>query len=105
RHRWIRGDWQILQWLLPRVPGADARRIKNPISTLSRWKILDNLRRSLIPAVALSLLFVAWLLLPAPMGLVATMFVLLVIGTPLVLSFLTGLLKKDTDVPFAAHAQ
>ena len=49
RHRWIRGDWQITQWLLPRVPGSDARRIANPLSVLSQWKILDNLRRSLVP--------------------------------------------------------
>src|SRR5205807_1149495 len=35
RHRWIRGDWQILPWLLPRVPGAEARGIRNPISPLS----------------------------------------------------------------------
>ena len=35
RHRWIRGDWQITQWLLPRVPGGDARRIANPLSALS----------------------------------------------------------------------
>src|SRR5205814_400715 len=32
RHRWIRGDWQILPWLLPRVPGAEARGIRNPTS-------------------------------------------------------------------------
>jgi cyclic beta-1,2-glucan synthetase len=56
RHRWIRGDWQITQWLLPRVPGADARRIANPLSVLSRWKIFDNLRRSLVPVALLLVL-------------------------------------------------
>ena len=57
RHRWIRGDWQIASWLLPRVPrtGAGAGRRWNPLSALSQWKIFDNLRRSLIPA-ALTLL-------------------------------------------------
>ena len=54
RHRWIRGDWQLLRWLLPWVPGAAGRR-RNPISALSRWKLFDNLRRSLVPA-ALTLL-------------------------------------------------
>jgi len=38
-HRWIRGDWQLLPWILK----------KEAISKISRWKILDNLRRSLIP--------------------------------------------------------
>jgi cyclic beta-1,2-glucan synthetase len=64
RHRWIRGDWQISQWLLPRVPGADARRIANPLSGLSRWKIFDNLRRSLVPVALLLLLLGNWLLVP-----------------------------------------
>src|SRR5574337_1237780 len=50
RHRWIRGDWQIARWLLPGVPGPGASRQKNPLSGLSRWKIFDNLRRSLVPA-------------------------------------------------------
>jgi cyclic beta-1,2-glucan synthetase len=56
RHRWIRGDWQITQWLLPRVPGSDARRIANPLSVLSQWKIFDNLRRSLVPVALLLLM-------------------------------------------------
>ena len=50
RHRWVRGDWQIAPWVLPRVPGPAGRRLQNPISALSRWKILDNLRRSLVRA-------------------------------------------------------
>jgi hypothetical protein len=50
RHRWIRGDWQVAGWILPRVPGVDARRHGNPLSALSRWKIFDNLRRSLVAA-------------------------------------------------------
>jgi hypothetical protein len=71
RHRWIRGDWQILPWLLPRVPDAEGRGIRNPISALSWWKIFDNLRRSLVP-IALVLFFLAsWLLVPR-LGLLAT---------------------------------
>jgi cyclic beta-1,2-glucan synthetase len=55
RHRWIRGDWQIARWLLPRVAGRDGVRVRNPLSLLSRWKLSDNLRRSLFP-IALMLL-------------------------------------------------
>ena len=47
RHRWIRGDWQIASWILPWVPGPAKRFERNPISALSKWKIFDNLRRSL----------------------------------------------------------
>ncbi|MDR0861597.1 MAG: hypothetical protein LBN30_02330 [Oscillospiraceae bacterium] len=55
-HRWVRGDWQTAPWLLPRVPGFVTRE-RNPLSAIDRWKIADNLRRSLVPvATIISLL-------------------------------------------------
>ncbi|PKL60022.1 MAG: cyclic beta 1-2 glucan synthetase, partial [Methanomicrobiales archaeon HGW-Methanomicrobiales-4] len=45
RHRWIRGDWQIIPWLFPRVTDNSSKKQRNPLSLLSRWKIFDNLRR------------------------------------------------------------
>src|SRR6185369_13507035 len=39
RHRWIRGDWQLAGWRLPLVLGPDRRRVRNPLSALSRWKL------------------------------------------------------------------
>ncbi len=57
RNRWIRGDWQIAPWAFPWIPSATGRSERNPISALSRWKIFDNLRRSLFP-IALTLQFV-----------------------------------------------
>jgi len=63
RHRWIRGDWQLVRWLLPVVPSLNGGLQKNPLSGLSRWKIFDNLRRSVIP-LALTLLFLfGWMVL------------------------------------------
>ena len=56
KHRWLRGDWQIVGWLLSRVPDESGRRVPNPISLLSRWKILDNLRRSLVEPATFLLL-------------------------------------------------
>ena len=65
RHRWIRGDWQLAGWLLPRVPGPGRRRLPNPLSMLSQWKIFDNLRRSLVAAGAdVLLLLLGWTVLP-----------------------------------------
>jgi cyclic beta-1,2-glucan synthetase len=70
RHRWIRGDWQLAGWLLPRVPGpsasngSKAQRQQNPLSRLSRWKIFDNLRRSLVSPALLALLAGGWLFGP-----------------------------------------
>ena len=68
RHRWIRGDWQIAGWLLPRVPGAAGKRRPNTLSALAWWKIFDNLRRSLVPPALLLLLVGGWTLAPEPTG-------------------------------------
>ncbi|MEJ2010691.1 MAG: glucoamylase family protein [Anaerolineales bacterium] len=59
-HRWIRGDWQILEWLFPSVPTSQGGHIPNQLSWFNRWKIFDNLRRSLVPAASVSLLVLAW---------------------------------------------
>ena len=63
RHRWIRGDWQIGNWFFPVVPDNNKRLRKNPISALSKWKIFDNLRRSLIPVALFAILVITWILL------------------------------------------
>ena len=63
QHRWIRGDWQILLWLFPFVPARDGFK-RNRFSLISRWKILDNLRRSLVAPMLLTLLVAGWTLLP-----------------------------------------
>ncbi len=102
RHRWIRGDWQIAQWLLPRVPGPDARRIANPLSGLSQWKILDNLRRSLVPAALMLLLLGNWMLLPELGGL-GPLLVLAIIALPGVLSSAVAVLRKPEDLPLGLH--
>jgi len=64
KHRWIRGDWQILKWLFPRVPDATGERVANPLSLLSRWKILDNLRRSVTEAATFILFLACWFYMP-----------------------------------------
>ena len=62
QHRWIRGDWQIADWVMPRVPKPGGGRTRNPLSLFDRWKILDNLRRSLLPTANLALLIFSWLI-------------------------------------------
>ena len=64
KHRWLRGDWQIAQWLFSKVPDESGRYVRNPISTISRWKIFDNLRRSLVEVFTFALLLAGWLGLP-----------------------------------------
>jgi cyclic beta-1,2-glucan synthetase len=73
RHRWIRGDWQLAGWLWPLVPGSlrehdgNVPRHINTLSSLSIWKIMDNLRRSLVAPAMLALLTAGWLLTPLPL--------------------------------------
>ncbi|MET0383857.1 MAG: cyclic beta 1-2 glucan synthetase, partial [Burkholderiaceae bacterium] len=65
RHRWVRGDWQLIGWLRRRLhllPGAP----RNPLSALSKWKLFDNLRRSLVPAALIALAVLGWARLPQP---------------------------------------
>ncbi|PYQ42455.1 MAG: carbohydrate-binding protein, partial [Acidobacteria bacterium] len=62
--RWVRGDWQILMWLFPFVPTRGGAWERNRLPLISRWKIFDNLRRSLLPPATVALLFAAWTLLP-----------------------------------------
>jgi cyclic beta-1,2-glucan synthetase len=63
QHRWVRGDWQILWWLFPWVPSRAGVTV-NDLPVIARWKIFDNLRRSLVPPATLAALVGGWLLLP-----------------------------------------
>lgn len=103
RHRWIRGDWQITPWMLPRVPGPDARRVTNPISGLARWKIFDNLRRSLAPVGLAALLLFGWFL-PGP-PLLCTLIVLGIIASPVILAGAVEVLRKAPDLPLVLHLE
>ncbi|HMJ60918.1 MAG TPA: hypothetical protein VK493_04110, partial [Bryobacteraceae bacterium] len=64
KHRWLRGDWQIVRWILNKVPDESRRLVRNPISLVSRWKIVDNLRRSLMEPATFFLLVAGWFFLP-----------------------------------------
>ncbi len=102
RYRWIRGDWQLAGWLRRRVPGAGLQREPNPLTWLSQWKLIDNLRRSLLPAALLLLLLLGWLLLPQ-----AGWWTLSILGILLVPALCAGvfdLLRKPDEVLPRQHA-
>ena len=101
RERWMRGDWQIASWLLPKVPGAaPGQRVRNRLSYLSQWKILDNLRRSLVAPALLGLLLLGWMQAPGVWSLGVLGLLLLV---PLI-SNLHSLVHKPRDMPWPQHA-
>ncbi len=101
RVRWVRGDWQIISWLLPRVPGEGRHWYKNPVSALSRWKIFDNIRRSLVPVALTSLLLFDWIVLPA--SLFWTFVVSAIIIVPIIITTLWDAIRKPKDVILSHH--
>jgi hypothetical protein len=112
RHRWIRGDWQLLPWILPRVPvkadpvgstDASSRLAVNSLSGLSRWKIFDNLRRSLVAPSLVVLFLMAWLCFTQPI--VWTVAVLALSLTLPLLSSLLVMVQKSVDMTLRAHVK
>ncbi len=101
RYRWVRGDWQIASWALPRVPGSTGPRRRNPLDSLGRWKVADNLRRSLVPIALLLLLLVAWTTLSSPLE--WTIVVLVVFAAGPALSTLQQLLHRSSDIGWPMH--
>ena len=101
RHRWIRGDWQLAGWLLPLVPGPGKRRLRNPLSMLSQWKLFDNLRRSLVPAALTLLLLLGWTVLPHAW--LWTLAVIAILLLPSASAFVLDLLRKPDEVLLRQH--
>lgn len=102
QHRWTRGDWQIAGWLRRQVKDAKGTRQPNQISTISRWKILDNLRRSILAPAIFLLLIGGWTVLPGnPFW--WTMFAVLVLAFPIYAHVTTGLLIHPRGVPWTSH--
>ncbi|HEY6230737.1 MAG TPA: glucoamylase family protein [Pyrinomonadaceae bacterium] len=102
QHRWTRGDWQILRWLFPTVPDADRRAHRNPLPLISRWKIFDNLRRSLVAPAMFLWLLAAWTILPGS-ALLWSLFVVITIAFPVYLHVTTSLLIHPRGIPWTSH--
>ncbi|HYX20023.1 MAG TPA: glucoamylase family protein, partial [Thermoanaerobaculia bacterium] len=93
QHRWARGDWQLLRWLPGRVPDAAGRRRPNPLPPMGLWKILDNIRRSLVAPCSVAALIVGWTL-PGAAPIIWTGFVLSTIAVPRFLPVIAGAIPR-----------
>ncbi len=102
-HRWIRGDWQIGAWMLPFVTANNGALTGNRLSALSRWKIFDNLRRSLLPPTLLALLLMGWSILP--FAWFWTSAVTIIILLPIMVTALWQLIHKPKELTLKAHLQ
>ena len=76
QHRWARGDWQLLPWVVGRGPVTDGRPGRADIPLLGRWKLADNLRRTLSAPESFFALLTGWVLLPPVVALLWCGFVL-----------------------------
>jgi cellobiose phosphorylase len=101
RQRWTRGDWQLVGWLFGSVPGHAGKREANPLTALSRWKLFDNLRRSLVAAVLTLSLLLSW----AALGDVGfwTAAVLAIVFVPPLASSVYDLSKRPRDTLWRQH--
>ena len=102
QHRWARGDWQLLPWILGRARDATGRRSRSRIPGIARWKMVDNLRRTLSAPLALATLVGAWTL-PAISAGVWTGFVVAVVIIPAALPVLAGLVPRRQGISKRSH--
>ncbi len=100
-HRWIRGDWQIAVWIMPFIRDAKGQWTKNRLSALSRWKIFDNLRRSLLPLSLFALLVLGWMVLPAAWS--WTLAISLIILLSPIIASGWHLINKPEGIAIRAH--
>jgi len=101
RHRWIRGDWQVLPWLLPSVRDKSSKKQRNPLSLLSRWKIFDNLRRSLVTPMTFIFLLIAWTCLTDPLFWTAYIVLLCLIPPITIIGW--KIIKKPIEQTWRPH--
>ena len=102
QHRWARGDWQLLPWILGRARDATGHRSKGSLPGIARWKMVDNLRRTLSAPLMLATLVAAWTLPSVSAGL-WTAFVLASMIVPEALPVLTGLLPRRRGISKRSH--
>jgi cyclic beta-1,2-glucan synthetase len=102
QHRWVRGDWQIVRWLWPTVRDQRGQVVTNTLPVISRWKILDNLRRSLIPPALLLLLAAGWTILPGTAATWTTL-ALLVLAFPAYIQVGRSIGSHVAGVPLRDH--
>ena len=96
QHRWTRGDWQLVPWIFARGKASQA------VPSIGRWKMLDNLRRSLLAPFRLMALGLCWLL-PIPVGIKATLLILASIVIPAFLPTVFALLPRRTGIRLRNH--
>ena len=104
QHRWARGDWQLLPWIFGHGRDFSGRRDRREIPLTGRWKMIDNLRRSLSAPAAFLALLGGWTL-PFASAAVWSGFVLATIALPPLLPVFAGLLPRRRRISKRSHVR
>jgi len=102
RYRWIRGDWQIARWIMPRVPSLGKKKERNPISAFAKFKLFDNLRRSIVSPALLLLLTGFCLFFPQSTW-VGPLLVLIIASLPIIINMSMNVFRKSIDQSWSLH--
>ncbi|MDI3311929.1 MAG: glycosyl transferase, partial [Thermoanaerobacterium sp.] len=97
-HRWVRGDWQLIPWLFSKIKNREGKVVRNPLSVVSKWKIFDNLRRSLVMPSLMVLTAMVFSVFPGNIY-IWFGFILLTVAFPAVLEAFDLLLSGQIWVP------
>ncbi|MBN9065638.1 MAG: protein ndvB, partial [Rhizobiales bacterium] len=93
-HRWARGDWQLLPFILGAASGVPA---------VSRWKMIDNLRRTLTPIFWVASSITAWTLLPFALAAQWQLFLILILFVAPTFDIVAGILPERANVTLRGH--
>ncbi|MCO6431985.1 MAG: hypothetical protein J5J00_14090 [Deltaproteobacteria bacterium] len=104
QHRWVRGDWQLLPWIFHRVPNGQRKSYRTPLSSLARWKLIDNLRRSLL-APSLMGLFVLNLFIFGEPSLYLLMLLAVVVAFPVYANLAQAFLIPPRNLSMEGHVK
>ncbi|NNM61163.1 MAG: glycosyl transferase, partial [Steroidobacteraceae bacterium] len=102
QHRWARGDWQLLPWLFGRRHANRDKAGHDGLPLIGRWKIIDNLRRTLSAPTAFLAMLLGWTL-PLPAAAIWTGFILATIAVPTLLPVVAEILPRRSDVMPRSH--
>jgi cyclic beta-1,2-glucan synthetase len=102
QHRWVRGDWQLLPWLFGRKWTSNGDKHHRAIPLVGRWKMIDNLRRSLSPPASFLALVVGWTL-PFASAELWSAFVLTTIAIPAFIPFVSGIVPRRPGLSKLVH--
>ncbi len=102
QHRWVRGDWQLLPWIFGKGRESGAHPKKAAVPSVGRWKMLDNLRRSLSAPSALMALLIGWTL-PLTDSALWTFFILSTIAFPLIIPIFMGIIPQRVGISKRSH--